>query len=118
MGKRNRQLISGDEAVSVARQHVTPCSDCPFARSAFPGWLGSMDAGEWVRCVHGETFIECHVTTNAQCAGAAIYRGNVGKVPRDPDQLRLSKNTQLVFASPLEFLAHHQTKKVSSNYGK
>jgi hypothetical protein len=59
--------------------------------------------------VHGEAFIDCHCTTNQQCAGAAIYRANVCKSPRDKTLLRLEPDKALVFASSQEFLKHHKS---------
>jgi hypothetical protein len=58
--------------------------------------------------VHGETKIVCHVYSDVQCAGAAIYRANVCKVPRDRTILELPADGRLVFASAREFLAHHE----------
>jgi hypothetical protein len=43
-----------------------------------------------------------------QCAGAAIYRTNIGVADNLPDAIhKLPKDTATVFASPVEFLAHH-----------
>lgn len=103
-----RQLISSDEAVPATHQHDVACSDCPWARTALPGWLGALSADEWLQEAHGEADIECHVLTGVQCAGAAIYRANMGKLPRDPSLLRLSPDRQKVFACPSEFKAHHE----------
>lgn len=103
-----RQLLTHEDARPAKRQHVKPCSDCPFARAALRGWLGGTTAQEWIQCVHGEALIECHTVSNHQCAGAAIYRENNHKSCRRTDVLRLPANTELVFASPMEFLKHHE----------
>ena len=105
-GKR-RQLVTIDEAVKATGQHKRPCSDCPWARSALPGWLGSLTREEWIAVAHGESVIECHTMLGAQCAGAAIYRANVCKSVRHQDALRLEPDTDRVFATPAEFTAHH-----------
>lgn len=102
-----RQLISTREAIPAKSQHKKPCSDCPWARTALNGWLGSNTAEEWLHFAHGEAEVECHALTGVQCAGVAIYRANVCKVPRDPDQLRLPADRTAVFANPREFLEHH-----------
>lgn len=102
-----RRLVSDDEAQPTKSQHKKPCADCPFARTALPGWLGNNNLTTWVTMVHGEQFINCHCTTNQQCAGAAIFRANVHKVPRYPELLVLPANTKLVFASTNEFVQHH-----------
>jgi hypothetical protein len=106
--KRKRQLITFDKAKRAHGQHRAPCSDCPFARTALPGWLGNQSAEEWVRSVHGEDKIECHTLIGADCAGAAVYRANVCKTVRDPAALRLPPDRKTVFASPAEFIEHHQ----------
>lgn len=105
---RNRQLVTHHEAVPRKRQHKTPCSDCPWARKSLAGWLGGMSAMEWLLLAHGEGKADCHTTIGPQCAGMAIYRANVHKVPRDPSILQgFPQNKVLVFASPQEFLNHH-----------
>lgn len=102
-----RRLISSDEAVPAKGQHVKPCSDCPWARAALPGWLGGIDAATWLLATHGEEVIGCHTLKGAQCAGAATYRANVLKRPRDKGVLLLPADRGRVFAAPAEFLAHH-----------
>jgi hypothetical protein len=102
-----RKLVSIDEAKPASGQHTTPCSDCPFARTALPGWLGGMSVDEWLQDVHGESVVECHTLIGAQCAGSAIYRRNVAKRPRDPSTLMLPADRDKVFATPAEFREHH-----------
>lgn len=109
-----RKLVSNDEAIALAKQHTIPCADCPFARAALKGWLGSMSVDEWIAAAHGESLIDCHTTTNMQCAGAAIYRANVAKSCYTYGILKLKPNMKLVFATPMEFREHHSR----SNPGK
>lgn len=102
-----RRFVIGADAVATKSQHKKPCADCPFGRKALKGWLAGCSPEDWITMVHGEAQIDCHCTTNQQCAGAAIYRANVCKSPRDQTLLMLEPNTTLVFASPSEFTAHH-----------
>jgi hypothetical protein len=102
-----RKFITSDRATDAPSQIKKPCSDCPWAREAVNGWLGGNTAEEWIEFAHGETRIPCHVHPNVQCAGAAIYRSNVCKDPRDKTLLVLPRDTKLVFRSAQEFLAHH-----------
>ncbi len=104
---KHRRLLSSLEAVPAKSQHKKPCSDCPWARTALNGWLGNNTAAEWVQIAHGESQVECHALTGAQCAGIAIYRSNTYKVPRDRTNLRLPRDTKRVFESPIEFTQHH-----------
>lgn len=105
-----RKLISADEAVDAKGQHTQPCSDCPWSRESLKGWLGGIDARTWLEHAHTNTLIDCHTLRGAQCAGSAIYRRNVCKRV-DPPLLELPADKVQVFASPMEFLAHHTGKK-------
>lgn len=104
----SRKLISSDEAVPAKTQHKRPCSDCPWSRDALPGWLGGASPEEWVACAHGDDPVPCHALTGAQCAGIAIYRANVAKLPRNPETLRLPPDREAVFSSPVQFGLHHE----------
>jgi hypothetical protein len=112
--KRQRQLITGDQARIGKRQHTSPCSDCPFDRTALKGWLGETSPELWAQIVHGEGRIDCHTITPMQCAGAAIFRANVLKQLRDPDAFRLPPNKARCFSSTKEFIAHHRGGKSKS----
>jgi hypothetical protein len=107
-----RQLIASDEAVQAKCQHTVACSDCPWRRDALPGWLGSNSAEEWVQIAHGDAIVECHTLLGAQCAGIATYRTNVCKSARPPN-MKLPKDTELVFAWPPQFLEHHNKTVVN-----
>src|SRR5258708_38462519 len=104
----SKRLITADQARPAKAQHTEPCSDCPFARTSLKGWLGRRTVMDWIDAVHGEALIDCHVVSNQQCAGAAIYRANVCKVTRRRNTLELPPNTEKVFGSPVEFMAHHK----------
>ena len=47
-----------------------------------------------------------------QCRGAAIYRANVCKSPRDPEVARGPVDRENVFASPMAFKEHHARVKI------
>jgi len=104
---RKRQLITFDEATPVDRPLTGPCTDCPWARTALNGWLGSKSPETWLRHAMGEVKVDCHAHKGPQCAGLAIFRANICKLPRDPSIQRLPADPKRVFASPGEFLAHH-----------
>lgn len=107
-----RQLITSDQAIPTTGQHKQACSDCPWSRASLPGWLGGNSAQEWIGFAHTETYIPCHVLDGAECAGAAVYRANVSKLPR-PGLLRLPADRKAVFATPVEFLEHHKMKTIT-----
>lgn len=102
---RGPKLVTVGERTPV--QHKKSCSDCPWSRGSVAGWLGGMTAEEWLRDAHGEARILCHVHLPHQCAGAATYRANTLKVPRDRDALVLPADKKRCFATPAEFLKHH-----------
>jgi hypothetical protein len=81
-----------------------------MTRNALPGWLGGATPDEYRQLAHSDHVVNCHVITNQQCAGIAIYRANVCKLPYPPN-LKLPRNTEKVFASPMEFVEHHTLKK-------
>lgn len=104
-------IVNDDLPESTPR----PCNDCPWRRVSAPGWLGPYDADEWVALVHSDEPIACHETIvedeewggAKQCRGAATYRANVCKSPRDPSVAVGPVDREHVFASPVEFKAHH-----------
>lgn len=99
-----------------------PCSDCPWRRCSAPGWLGPHDAQTWLDAVRGEEPIACHQTivvaegetgnwthpSIRQCRGAAIFRTNIGKMPRAHDVARGPADREAIFATTFEFLEHHE----------
>jgi len=98
----------------MSAQHTTPCKECPWRRKAMPGWLGEQYAPEEFRSIaHSDATFPCHRTigkrAELQCAGMAIYRANVIKIPRDPAVLKLPQDKTSVFATPVEFVEHHRS---------
>ncbi len=89
-------------------QHKIPCGDCPFRRVSAPGWLGEYEPQDLLEYAHGEVKYDCHTKTGSQCAGMAIYRGNMCKSPRDKSILALPANRSVVFSTPKEFINHHE----------
>ncbi len=92
-----------------------PCNDCPWRKQSLPGWLGPMAAEDWVALAMSDQPVACHMTLDEdfswegafQCAGAADFRANICKLPRDPDVARGAPN-DAVFSSPAEFVAYHK----------
>lgn len=108
-----RRLVTYLEAKKTKAQHTKPCADCPWARGAVKGWLGSSTPEQWLQAAHGESLIDCHTVIPWQCAGSAIYRANVGKVPRDASLLRLPPDKKCVFSTPMEFIEHHKHERTT-----
>lgn len=102
------------------KQHTTPCKTCPFRRDCTPGKLGGSPIETFIGQAYGAFWIPCHELLDykdpnwryqfdvPQCAGTAIYRSNCHPAVRPRSLLVLPKDTTLVFASPAEFLAHHE----------
>ena len=109
-------------------QRKTPCGTCPFARRTKPGTLGGSPIETFAGQAHGPFLLPCHqgkgyvqdADTVAndperveECAGAAIFRANVGATERLPEGLlRLDVDTLLVFATFDEFAQHHTCSSV------
>lgn len=101
---------------------ASPCSDCPWRINSLPGWLGPLDATEWIGLVLSDAPIACHQTIVKsgewtpgvrQCAGAADFRANICKVPRDHNVAGGSPN-DAVLMDVQAFLEHH----TGHNWGK
>ena len=105
--RKRRRLVTSDEATLAPKQLVKPCSDCPFSRDSAGAWLGSLGVEEWLEVAHGEVRVPCHVHSNVECAGIAVYRANVCKMPRDQTILKLPPDHESVFSSKAEFATHH-----------
>jgi len=100
-----------------------PCNDCPWRRAAIPGWLGPYLPSDWIKIAHSEAPIACHKTIVVtdplemtgkwdhpklrQCRGAAIFRANVSKQPKNPTIETGPPDTESCFGSNEEFLEHH-----------
>lgn len=100
-------MTTWEQAKKTTVQHKKPCKDCPLRRCSIPGWLGGSKPQDWVAGMHGEEKVRCHTKRGPQCAGAAIYRKNVCKRPRDSSVLLLPADRETVFANAKEFLEHH-----------
>lgn len=100
----------------------TSCGGCPWRRNAAPGWLGPFDAETWIALAHSDSPIACHESIVdaddegegdwahpdiLQCAGAATYRSNICKSPRDPEVATLPADRIKIFGRRDEFLEHH-----------
>lgn len=96
-----------------------PCFDCPWRRNAAKGWLGPFSAEQWEELAHSDVAIACHITIPEnsafgdwdnddllQCAGAAIYRSNIAKSPRNPEVATLPADRETVFGFG-EFVEYH-----------
>ena len=105
-----RMCVSIEEATPAGKQHQKPCDDCPWRRDSLPGWLGGSSVEDWLVIAHSDEKIDCHTRLGAQCAGAAIYRRNICKSPRDKTALTLPADRDAVFASPSEFQNHHENE--------
>lgn len=102
------------------------CNDCPWRRESMAGWLGNEAPEPFVARAHSEQAYPCHVevdytdpeweatlelddTGPHQCAGLAVFRSNVGKLPRDPEVQVLPSDRENVFSSNAEFINHHRS---------
>jgi hypothetical protein len=97
------------------------CLGCPFKRlntneKPNPGgshpyvYLGQTRGPFWLPCHQDKNYEGkgSNTETVGQCRGAAIFRANCGTPYKLPEQLMtLEKDTENVFASEAEFLAHY-----------
>lgn len=97
------------------------CAECPFNREITPGTLGGSPVETYVGQIVGPFWLPCHLhsdfddpawkddLTKPQCAGAAIFRANLGIEQAMPAGLhRLPAGSDPhVFVSLQDFVAHH-----------
>lgn len=86
------------------------------------GWLAGSSPDWWLQIAHSEGTSECHTKTcegkPLHCAGMSIYRANVLKRVHHPEQhLVLLADKEKVFATPMEFLAHHKREDNDASNG-
>jgi hypothetical protein len=113
--------------MSFKKDRKKPCSTCPFRKDNIT--KSSLDLGgatpfTYIGQSIGPFWLPCHMDKNYewkdsdtskvnQCAGAAIYRTNVGVADNMHDQiLTLPEDKELVFATHAEFLAHYMEVSV------
>lgn len=102
------------------------CNDCPWRRIAVEGWLGPHSAEEWIEIAHSESPIACHQTiletdeegiadwkhpAMRQCRGAAIFRANVAKKPKNHTVADGPTDHDNVFSTNDEFIEYHKGNK-------
>lgn len=115
-GKRG-QFIASDQARPVDHQHTAPCADCPFSVYSINGWLGGSSPEDFIHLALSDELYPCHALTGPkreklQCAGLAVFRANMCKIPRDKRALRLPRDRINVFLTSQEFLRHHEARRV------
>lgn len=108
-----------------------PCVECPWRRCAAPGYLGPYSPKKWLEIAHSDSPIACHKTVKDpdmegngswehpgihQCRGAAIFRANVHKQPRDPSIAVGPVDADIVFDSNEQFAEFHTSG--SPGYGR
>mgnify|MGYP000423276943 CR=1 FL=1 len=99
-------------------QRETLCATCPFARRTTKEYLDTRgDNGtRFLAQAHMNAILPCHcddegfatVGVGRQCAGAAKFRANVGVTDLAPQLGTLPADTETVFATDAELLAHHK----------
>ena len=102
-----------------ARHRKSPCDECPFGRKAKVKTLGGSTVETYIGQLHGPFWLPCHTDPNyadkasdpeivSQCAGAAIFRANLGLSDKLPTMLNTcQKDAELSFTSLEDFVKHH-----------
>lgn len=112
--------------ISLTGALKEPCVECPFRRTALPGWLGDHKTSqEIIEMIRFDGFFPCHMKVTAladriaweeavvrapHCAGALAFMNNTHKLSRDPGtaflQGLMGKRDDC-FASDAEMREHH-----------
>lgn len=100
----------------------TPCKTCPWKRNALPpGLIGGNTPDVFIGQIQGPFYLPCHnskgyagkntileSSDTKQCAGAAIFRSNIGVSQMMPKGIKiLPEDKENVFASKEEFLGYY-----------
>ena len=99
-----------------------PCQECPFNKTLPKPFSGGSPPEIYVGQICGPFLLSCHMDPEynpgpekkgqpevMQCAGAAIFRANVGVDKLMPDMLHgLDKDTTMVDATFVEFVARQR----------
>ena len=118
--------------VEDTKKMTNPCGACPFRRSVSPGELGGSPPDVYMGQAYAPMYLPCHRTVDfsdpdwktkcsgqQQCAGAAIFRSNVGMGKAMPPGIHtLPEDREIVFGDAVEFLSHHAeiTKQQASEW--
>ena len=113
--------------MSITTSCKTPCNECAFRRDSKGGikTLGGSPPEVYVGQIHGPFRIPCHkhypktqdeaewrasdkVFEIPQCAGAAVFRANVGRSAEVPEYMHMPADREAVFSSYAEFYSHHK----------
>lgn len=110
--------------MTVAKAVAKSCPACPFSRKCQPGALGGATVDRFIGQAVGPFHLTCHkhqpddnsdwradgqtVAAIPGCAGAAIFRANVGLDKVLPQALITHEaGDPDIFRSAEEFIAHH-----------
>ena len=116
----------------MSNQHTKACSSCPFSKQCLPGDLGGSPVETYVGQSVGPFFLPCHscngykgndstdMSKHPQCAGAAIFRANIGRAELMPGPLLqlFADSDPHVFDSMEEFIAHHRPDLTPEEVGQ
>ena len=94
-----------------------PCPGCPFSKRTKPGelggsppsvYIGQVEAGFWLPCHNAKNYAgkQSDPSKVAQCAGAAIFRSNAGKVKEELLTLPADDGAE-VLINYADFLMYH-----------
>lgn len=119
MNEKELQKLHADVPEDLPPAIKEPCSECPWRRESWAGYLGPLNAENWIKLAQSDMPIMCHKTIEEdqnydgtfQCAGAARFRANIAKAPRRPDVVTGPVDRETVFATPQEFIDHHKNGK-------
>lgn len=101
-------------------QHNKACKSCPFSRNCESGALGGSSVATYLGQILGNFYLPCHAAANylgndtpissqhVQCAGAALFRQNIGTYVPDPLLKIEGGEDDNVFKTLEEFIAHHE----------
>lgn len=108
-----------------------PCKQCPFRKTAMPGWLGAAPPEMFIANIHAEVPSPCHMTIDYRkpdweakwtagklgklCTGTLVMAANMLKRARNQRMIpSVPADRETVFTTAQEFLAHHNGARCRS----
>lgn len=105
----------------MTRNVTKPCKDCPFMAWTEPGALGGSEPEVYMGQIFGPFMLPCHkacdfddpqwrekTVSTPQCAGAAMFRKNMGISDYLPEIIHSLDPEGPVLDDPVKFYAHHK----------
>ncbi len=88
-----------------------PCIHCPFRKDTLRGWLGESK----MKGILESASFKCHKTTDKQCAGHMLIRGEKNQFVQLANRLKVNlelSGRESVFDTEEDCINHHNFRRI------